>query len=129
MSNITGLNFTFDREVASTTPTTIYATNTPVKQVLSLVLEANQLSSKVVSGNSVLIYPRRPDKEMEYRDLAVRTFYLQNAQAPQVLAALKQMVKTRDVVLDERTNAIIMRDSREAIGVAERLVAAMDVPP
>lgn len=129
MSNITGLNFTFDREVASTTPTTIYATNTPVKQVLSLVLEANQLASKVVSGNSLLIYPRRPDKEMEYRDLAVRTFYLQNAQAPQVLAALKQMVKTRDVVLDERTNAIIMRDSREAIGVAERLVAAMDVTP
>ncbi|UNK49989.1 hypothetical protein MNR01_02810 [Lysobacter sp. S4-A87] len=129
MSNITGLNFTFDREVASTTPTTIYASNTPIKQVLSLVLQANQLTSKVVSGNSLLIYPRRPDKEIEYRDLTVRTFYLQNAQAPQVLAALKQMIKTRDVVLDERTNAIIMRDSPEAIGVAERLVAAMDVTP
>ncbi|MGO4220386.1 secretin N-terminal domain-containing protein [Lysobacter sp. TAF61] len=129
MSNITGLNFTFDREVASTAPTTIYASNTPVKQVLALVLQANQLASKVVSGNSLLIYPRRPDKELEYRDLMVRTFYLQNAQAPQVLAALKQMTKTRDVVLDERTNAIIMRDSPEAIGVAERLVAAMDVSP
>ncbi|MFC3816169.1 secretin N-terminal domain-containing protein [Lysobacter sp. GCM10012299] len=129
MSNITGLNFTFDREVVSTAPTTIYATNTPIKQVLSLVLQSNQLASKVVSGNALLIYPRRPDKEMEYRDLTVRTFYLQNAQAPQVLAALKQMVKTRDVVLDERTNAIIMRDSEEAIGVAERLIAAMDVTP
>lgn len=129
ISNITGLNFTFDREVAATAPTTIYASNTPVKQVLSLVLQANQLASKVVSGNSLLIYPKRQDKETEYRDLVVRTFYLQNAQAPQVLAMLKQMVKTRDLVLDERTNAIIMRDAPETIKVAERLITAMDVTP
>ncbi|MDR0182583.1 secretin N-terminal domain-containing protein [Lysobacter arvi] len=129
MSNITGLNFTFDKDVPSTAPTTIYATATPVRQVLSLVLQANQLSSKVVSGNSVLIYPKRPDKDIEYRNLRVRTFYLQYAQAPQVLATLKQMVKTRDAVLDERTNAIIMRDAPEAIEVAERLIAAIDVAP
>jgi general secretion pathway protein D len=129
VSNITGLNFTFDHDVAATAPTTIFATNTPVKQVMAMVLQANQLSSKVVNGTSLLIYPKRQDKESEYRDLAVRTFYLQNAQAPQVLAVLKQMVKTRDAVVDERTNAIIMRDAPETIAVAERLIAAMDVTP
>ncbi|CAG9167825.1 secretin N-terminal domain-containing protein [Cupriavidus pampae] len=129
VSNITGLNFTFDREVVATVPTTIYATNTPVRQVLTLVLQANQLASKIVSGNSLLIYPKRQDKEAEYRDLVVRTFYLQNAQAPQVLAMLKQMVKSKDLVLDERTNAIVIRDTPEAIKVAERLVAALDVMP
>ena len=129
VSKITGLNFTFDKDVAATAPTTIYATNTPVSQVLSLVLQVNQLASKVVGGNSLLIYPKRQDKETEYRDLVVRTFYLQNALAPQVLAMLKQMVKTRDLVLDERTNAIIMRDAPETIKVAERLITAMDVSP
>jgi len=129
VSNITGLNFTFDHDVAATAPTTIFATNTPVKQVMAMVLQANQLSSKVVNGTSLLIYPKRQDKETEYRDLAVRTFYLQNSQAPQVLAVLKQMVKTRDAVVDERTNAIIMRDAPETIAVAERLIAAMDVTP
>ncbi|GAB7525974.1 hypothetical protein PBS_49640 [Paraburkholderia sp. 2C] len=129
VSNITGLNFTFDHDVAATAPTTIFATNTPVKQVMAMVLQANQLASKVVNGTSLLIYPKRQDKETEYRDLAVRTFYLQNAQAPQVLAVLKQMVKTRDAVIDERTNAIIMRDAPETIAVAERLIAAMDVTP
>ncbi|WP_354681694.1 secretin N-terminal domain-containing protein [Cupriavidus plantarum] len=129
VSNITGLNFTFDREVVATAPTTIYATNTPVRQVLTLVLQANQLASKIVSGNSLLVYPKRQDKEAEYRDLVVRTFYLHNAQAPQVLATLKQMVKSKDLILDERTNAIIMRDTAEAIKVAERLVAALDVVP
>lgn len=129
VSNITGLNFTFDREVVATTPTTIFASNTPVRQVLTLVLQANQLASKIVSGNSLLVYPKRQDKEAEYRDLVVRTFYLQNAQAPQVLAMLKQMVKSKDLILDERTNAIVMRDTAEAIKVAERLVAALDVVP
>ena len=129
VSNITGLNFTFDKDVPASAPTTIFANNTPVRQVLSMVLQANQLASKIVSGNSVLIYPKRQDKKAEYRDLTVRTFYLQNAQAQQVLAMLKQMVKTRDVVLDERTNAIIMRDAPETIRVAERLIAALDVAP
>ncbi|SAK47411.1 type II and III secretion system protein [Caballeronia calidae] len=129
VANITGLNFTFDREVQAATPTTIYASNTPVKQVLTMVLQANQLASKVVSGNSILIYPKRPDKETEYKDLVVRTFYLQNAQAAQVLGVLKQMVKTRDAVLDERTNAIIMRDAPDTIKVAERLIRALDVTP
>jgi general secretion pathway protein D len=129
VSNITGLNFTFDHDVAATAPTTIFASNTPVKQVMAMVLQANQLASKVVNGTSLLIYPKRQDKDTEYRDLAVRTFYLQNAQAPQVLAVLKQMVKTRDAVVDERTNAIIMRDAPETIKVAERLIAAMDVTP
>ncbi len=93
------------------------------------MLQANQLASKVMSGNSILIYPKRADKETEYRDLVVRTFYLQNAQAAQVLAALKQMVKTRDAVLDERTNAIVMRDSPDAIKVAEQIIRALDVTP
>jgi general secretion pathway protein D len=129
VSNITGLNFTFDRDVQATAPTTIYASNTPVKQVLTMVLQANQLASKVVSGNAILIYPKRPDKETEYRDLVVRTFYLQNAAATQVLGVLKQMVKTRDAVLDERTNSIIMRDAPDTIKVAERIIRALDVSP
>jgi general secretion pathway protein D len=129
MSNITGLNFTFDKEVQSAAPTTIFAANTPVKQVLAMVLQANQLASKVVGGNSILIYPNRPDKATEYKDLVVRTFYLQNSTAAQVLASLKQMVKTRDAVLDERTNAIILRDSPDAIKVAERIIRALDVTP
>jgi general secretion pathway protein D len=129
VSNITGLNFTFDRDVQGSAPATIFASNTPVKQVLSMLLQANQLAAKVLSGNSMLIYPKRPEKETEYKDLVVRTFYLQNAQAPQVLAALKQMVRTRDVVLDERTNAIIMRDAPDTIKVAERIIRALDVSP
>lgn len=129
VANITGLNFTFDREVQAAAPTTIFASNTPVRQVLTMVLQANQLASKVVSGNSILVYPKRPDKETEYRDLVVRTFYLQNAQAAQALGVLKQMVKTRDAVLDECTNAIIMRDAPDTIKVAERIIRALDVTP
>lgn len=59
----------------------------------------------------------------------MRTFYLQNSTAAQVLGVLKQMVKTRDAVLDERTNAIIMRDAPDTIKVAERIIRALDVTP
>jgi general secretion pathway protein D len=38
------------------------------------------------------------------------------------------MVKTRDVVTDVKSNSLVMRDTPEAIALAERLIAANDLP-
>ncbi len=128
ITKITGLNFVFDHDVAGSVPTTIFANRTPISKVISMVLQSNQLDSKVIDRNTLLIYPKRPDKDAEYKSLSVRTFYLHYIPAPQMMAAVKQMLKTRDLLVDERTNAIIMRDSPDAIAVAEKLVSAMDLP-
>lgn len=128
VSRITGLGFVFDRDVQVNNPTTISAHHTPIKQILQMVLQANQLDSKMMGGNTMLIYPRRTDKESEYNDLQVRTFYLQYADAQQALAAIKQIAKTRDAYVDERTNAIMVRDTPAAIDVVQKLIASIDLP-
>lgn len=128
ISRIAKVNFIFDRDVPNNLRTTIYAQDTAVEDVLNLILSTNQLGKKILSENSVLIYPKRPDKERDYRDLVMRTFYLNNADPKQVLAMLKQMVKTRDVYIDERLGLLVMRDTPEVIEIAERLIASQDLP-
>lgn len=59
----------------------------------------------------------------------MRSFYLSNADAKVVAATLKSLLKSRDVVVDEKLNLVILRDSPEAVRLAkEKLVALHDVP-
>ncbi|WP_187359925.1 secretin N-terminal domain-containing protein [Chitinolyticbacter meiyuanensis] len=128
IARIGKVNFIFDRDVPPNLKTTIFARDTTVEDVINLLLATNQLDKKILNDNTIMIYPRRPDKDRDYKDLVMKTFYLNNADPKQVLAMLKQMVKTRDVYIDERLNMIIMRDTADAISVAERLIAAQDLP-
>ena len=108
--------------------TTIFARSTTAEDALNLVLLTNQLDKKVLNDNTILIYPKRPDKDRDYKDLVMRTFYLNNADPKQVVAMIKQMTKTKDVYIDERLGMLVMRDTPEVIAVVERLITAQDLP-
>jgi general secretion pathway protein D len=58
----------------------------------------------------------------------VRAFFLENADAKQAMTLLKTIAKIRDVHVDEKLNAVIVRDTPEAIRLAEKLVAVADRP-
>jgi len=128
ISRIGNVNFIFDKDVPPNLKTTIYARDTTVQDVINLILATNQLDKKILNDNTILIYPKRPDKDRDYKDMVMRTFYLSNADPKQVLSMIKQMVKTRDVYIDERLSMLVMRDTPDAIAVAERLIAAQDIP-
>ena len=38
------------------------------------------------------------------------------------------MLKTKDIVTDPKLNLLVIRDTAEAVALAERLVAANDLP-
>lgn len=127
LSLSSGINFIFDREVRADLRTTIYASNVAVEDAIDLILLPSQLEKKVLSDSTVLVYPNTPAKQREYQDLVIRTFYLANADVKQTLSMIKTMLKTKDVYIDEKLNLLVMRDTPEAIRLAEKLIAAQDV--
>jgi general secretion pathway protein D len=80
-----------------------------------------------MDGNTILVYPNIATKLKEYQEMTVKTFFLANAEAKTVANTLKTILKSRDVVVDEKLNLLIVRDSPEAIKLATRLVALQDV--
>lgn len=127
IAKLSGLNFFFDRDIRPDLKASILAKNTSVEDAVRLLLVTNQLEQKVLNENSVLIYPSTPQKLKEYQTLAVRSFYLTNADVKAVSNTIKTIVKTKDMVIDERLGIIIMRDTPEAIRMAERIVALQDL--
>ncbi|HET9702311.1 MAG TPA: cohesin domain-containing protein [Burkholderiales bacterium] len=127
LSRTSGINFVFDKDVRPDTKVTIYVRNVAVEDAIDLLLIQSQLEKKVLSDNSVLIYPNTPQKLKEYQDLVIRTFYLGNGDAKQTLNLIKTIIKTKDVYVDDRLNMLVMRDTPEAIRLAEKLIIAQDL--
>ena len=127
ISKISGLSFFFDKDVRPDARGTILARSTTVEDAVRLLLMTNQLEQKVLNDSSLLVYPATPQKQKEYQALVVRSFFLANADAKAVANAIKTIVKTKDLVIDERLNTLIMRDTADAVRVAERIVALQDM--
>jgi general secretion pathway protein D len=123
-----GLNYVIERDVKPDLRVTISVTNKPVEDILRLLLATNQLERRVLDEDTLLIYPNTAAKLAEYRELVVRTFYLNNADATKMANAVRTIAKARDVVVDEKLNMLMVRDSAEVIRLAEKLIAAQDLP-
>ena len=126
ISRQTGLNFIFDKDVPPDARTTIFVRDTSIDEAMRIILVTNQLERKVLNDNSVLIYPNTPAKTRDYKDLVVRSFYLSNADVKSTANMVRQLVKTRDLFIDEKLNLLVMRDTPEAIRMAEKLIANQD---
>jgi len=127
LSRQTGINFIFDKDVKSDSKTTIFVQDVPIEQAIDLVLGQNQLARQVLSENMVLIYPNTDAKQKDYQDQIVRTFYLNTAAPKDVESLLKTVLDAKTLVINERANAIVMRDTPEVVRMAEKLVASVDL--
>lgn len=123
-----GLNFVFDKDVKTDGKVTIFVRDTSIEDVVKIILATNQLERKLLNENSMLIYPDTPAKAKGYLELVTRSFYLANADVKQAQAMVKALVKTKDVFVDEKLNLLVIKDTPEAVRLAERLLESLDMP-
>jgi general secretion pathway protein D len=124
----TGINFVLDKDVKSDSKTTIFVQEVPIEEAIDLVLDQNTLSRQILSSNMVLIYPNTAAKQKDYEEQIVHTFYLTNAAPKDVEGMLKSMLGAKTLFVDERTGVVVMRDTPDAVRMAQKLVASIDVP-
>jgi len=127
LTKATGVNFILDKDVRPDIRATVFLRDTRLEDALELVTRTHQLSMKILDSSTVLIYPNTPEKQREYQDMVVRGFYLSSVPAKQAAQTLQTLLRVRDVVVDERSNLLIVRDTPERIRLAERLLALQDV--
>ena len=127
LSRQTGINFIFDKDVKSDSKTTIFVAEVPIEKAIDLVLGQNQLARQVLAENMVLIYPNTQAKQKDYQDQIVKTFYLNTATPKDVESLLKTVLDAKTLVVNERANALTIRDTPEVVRMAEKLVASVDL--
>lgn len=123
-----GLNIVFDRDVSPDLKTTVFLKNTTVRAAIDKIVLTSQLAWRALDEDTLLIYNDDVNKQRDYQALTVRSFVLANADAKLVANSLKTVLRFNNVVVDPKLNMIVMRDTPEAIRLAEKLVAMHDVP-
>lgn len=128
ISQMTGVNIIFDKDIPATATASLIAKHTTAEDAINVLLLSNGMRKKVLNRHTLLIYHATPQKEKIYRDIVVKTVFLGYAKAKEVNVALRNMVKLKDVHVDERTNSVTMRGSKESVEKAERLLVTLDRP-
>jgi general secretion pathway protein D len=127
LSRESGVTVVFDRDVRPDLRATIVARQIAFEDAFDLLLMSNQLEKKIINRNTVLIYPITAEKLRQYQDLSVRGFYLTYADVKQTAELLKAVLKPTEMFVDDKMNMIVLRDTPEAIGIAEKLIAMHDL--
>lgn len=127
LSRSSGLNFVFDKDVKGDTKVTFFVRNSPLEDILKIILSTNQLEKRQLNDNSFLIYPNTAAKGKEYQELVVRSFYLANTDVKQAMSLVKTVAKSKDVFADEKLNLLIVKDTPDAIRLIERLIDSLDL--
>ena len=121
-----GVNFILDKDIRPDTRVTVFLRSARVEDAIDLIVSTHQLAKKVIDGQTILIYPNTPEKQREHQEQIIRVFYLASAEAKNAAAFLRSMLKIKDPYVDERSNMLAIREARENVELAERLIALYD---
>lgn len=127
LSQASGISFIFDRDVKPDVKTTVFARDTTVEDALNLILRTNQLGKKILNDSTLLVYPANADKEKQYEDLVMRTFYLGSADPKKVQEMVRTLVAPKSMYVDDKLKMLVVRDTLSVIDTVERLISAYDL--
>ncbi|MGQ0666413.1 MAG: secretin N-terminal domain-containing protein [Nitrospiraceae bacterium] len=125
VAKVGGLTLIFDKDVRND-PISIAVQDTSFEDALQLILNSNSLFSRNVSPGVLIISPNTKQKQEQYQDLMIRTFYLSNAKSKDMLTLLKSMLDSKRMHANEQLNTIVIRDQPEKIQMAEKIILAND---
>ena len=133
-----GLNVTFDSEVKGTV--TCSFEDVPWDQFIDIILKDNKMG-KVLEGNVLRIAPTRvlaqeADDQLKVQEskeqagpVSTKTVPLSYAKAKDVYDLLKTKKSSRgEIVIDDRTNTLIISDVKEKLDLMEKLITVLDTP-
>ncbi len=126
LAKLSGINIMFDEEVKAQ-PVTVFVKDVSFQYALNLLLSTNKLFMKKISADTIIIIPKNKAKLDQYQDLMVKTFYINNAKAKEVVNLLRSMLDVKKVYVNEVLNSITMRDTPEKIKLVEKIITANDL--
>ncbi len=125
LSRLSGINFIFDSDLRAG-EVSVLLEDATFAQALELLLKMNDLGKKVLNSKTIIIYPRSRNKDQQYQDQIIRTFYLSHIDAKKAVNMLRTMLQLRKIYVHEELNALVIRDNSDTLRLVERIIEASD---
>ncbi len=125
LTKLSGINFILDEDVRSD-KTTLFLEQATFAQALELLLRMNKLDKKILNSKTIILFPKTRDKQKQFQDQIIQTFYLSHIDAKKAVNMLRTMLQVRKIYVQEELNAIVIRDRPDVIKLAQKLIEAND---
>ena len=125
LGKIAGVNVLFD-EGFRDKKTDALLTGITFEQALDRLTFVNRLFYKVLDQNTIIVVPESRQKRTSYDELALRTFYLRNAEVNDVVNAIKALAKVQTVAGNQSVGAITVLGTVDQIAMSEKIIEAND---
>ena len=134
IANATGINISYDRDVADGRAISIQLDGVTLEQALNQIMTMAQLSYKVVNEQSIFVFPDTQPKHLLYDEQVVRTFYISNADPTELSQTLSQLIRIPGIAVqpmiavNKTSNTITVRATSPVIQILEKIIAQNDKP-
>ncbi len=126
-----GVNILFD-ETFSDKPFSIDLTDMNFEQAVHSLCMASKNFYRIIDPKTLIVVPDQPMNRAKYEVNVIKTFYLSNINAQEILGSLTTMTRTQfkapSIIVDKNLNSITVRDTPEVVALAERLIRKWDKP-
>jgi type II secretory pathway component GspD/PulD (secretin) len=129
----TGINVIFDRAYTDR-PYTVQIDGQTLEQALNQILSVNQLSYKVLSEQSILVFDDNAQRHAQYDEQVIQTFYLSNSDPTEMAQLLSTVLRPPGVavqpqiVANKTGNSITIRATAPMVQIFEKIIQQNDKP-
>ena len=125
LGKLAGVNILYDESFRDK-DTEVNLTGVTFEEALNQITFTNRLFYKVLNQNSLIIIPESPQKRRTYEDSVLRTFYLQNAEADEILNIVKTLTGIQKAFANKGLGAITVLSTPDKVALAARVIEAHD---
>ncbi len=123
------LNVVFDQQVSSTMRNNklqLELRDVTKPKALEIILRTNNLMYAQVDSRTIVIALDNAQSRMKFEPLAVRTFYVKNADITDMRQAIQQTLQSKQIVPVKQLNALIVRDTPANLELISSLIDSLD---
>lgn len=125
LAKLSGINFILDEDIRAQNVSLLLEDAT-FAQSLELLLKMQNLGKKVLNAKTIIIYPKTKEKEKQFQEQVIQTFYLSNIDAKKAVNLLRTMLQLRKVYVHEELNALVIRAEPDVIKLAQQIIETAD---
>jgi general secretion pathway protein D len=131
LANAMNLNVMFDSQAAnmmlSNRNFSLHLNDVTPVRALEMILQANGLMYSQFDRRTIIIAADTIQNRGKYEQLAIRTFYLKNADPAEVQKIISgTLTNTKQIVVAKQLNALIVRDTPANLETIESLIDSVD---
>jgi len=130
LAKMAGINIVFHESVRQklNQKTDFIINNATFWEAFDYFVTSNSHFYRQINSDTLMILDGSPNIRKQYEDMAIKVFFLSNAEVRDVFLALRTVVPGLKMQMNKTSNSLIVRDSPQKLAMIAKVIDILDKP-